>query len=133
MLQHARTIPIIFVWVADPVGSGFVASLARPGGNATGFTPIVGTLGGKWVELLKEVAPRVARITLLFNPAMATFVEGYLNNFKAASASLGLQGFVAPVHDLPELESVGRAIHAAVTTLNTERKIDPLAKQENSA
>jgi putative tryptophan/tyrosine transport system substrate-binding protein len=67
MLQQTRTIPIIFVWVADPVGSGFVASLPRPGGNVTGFTPIEGSLGGKWVELLKEIAPRVARVTLLFN------------------------------------------------------------------
>jgi ABC-type uncharacterized transport system substrate-binding protein len=81
-------------------------NMARPGGNVTGFTPIVGTLGGKWVELLKEVAPRVARVILVFNPAMATFVEGYLSNFKAAAASLGVEGFVAPIHDLPELESV---------------------------
>lgn len=64
MLQHTRSIPIIFVLAGDPVGNGFVASLARPGGNATGFTPIEGSLGGKWVELLKEIAPRVARVTL---------------------------------------------------------------------
>jgi putative ABC transport system substrate-binding protein len=102
MLQQTRTIPIIFVWVADPVGSGFVASLPRPGGNVTGFTPIEGSLGGKWVELLKEIAPRVARVTLLFNPAMATFVEGYLNPFKAAAA----EAILAPVHDMSELESV---------------------------
>ena len=106
MLQQTRTIPIIFVWVADPVGSGFVASLPRPGGNVTGFTPIEGSLGGKWVELLKEIAPRVARVTLLFNPAMATFVEGYLNPFKAAAASLGEEAILAPVHDMSELESV---------------------------
>jgi putative ABC transport system substrate-binding protein len=62
MLQQTRTIPIIFVLVADPIGSGFVASLPRPGGNVTGFTPIVGSLGGKWVELLKEIAPRIARV-----------------------------------------------------------------------
>jgi putative ABC transport system substrate-binding protein len=104
MLQQTRTIPIIFVWVADPVGSGFVASLPRPGGNATGFTPIEGSLGGKWVELLKEIAPRVARVTLLFNPAMATFVEGYLNPFKAAAASLGVEASVAPIHDMREVE-----------------------------
>ena len=61
MLQQTRIIPIIFVLVADPVGSGYVASLPRPGGNVTGFTPIVGSLGGKWVELLKEIAPRLAR------------------------------------------------------------------------
>src|SRR5215472_9855297 len=89
MLQQTRTIPIIFVLVADPVSSGFVANLSRPGGNVTGFTPIVGTLGGKWVELLKEIAPRVARVALLFNPPTATFIDGYLNPFKAAAASLG--------------------------------------------
>ena len=68
MLEQTRTIPVVFVLVADPVGSGYVASLPRPGSNATGFTPIVSSLGGKWVELLKEIAPPVARVTLLFNP-----------------------------------------------------------------
>jgi putative ABC transport system substrate-binding protein len=56
MLQHTRTIPIVFLLVADPVGNGYVASLSRPGGNATGFTPIQASLGGKWAELLKEMA-----------------------------------------------------------------------------
>jgi putative tryptophan/tyrosine transport system substrate-binding protein len=79
LLQQTRTIPIIFVWVSDPVGSGFVASLARPGGNATGFTPLVGSLGGKWVELLKEIAPHVVRAVALFNPTMASYAEYYLN------------------------------------------------------
>jgi putative ABC transport system substrate-binding protein len=106
MLQQTSSIPVIFVIVADPVGSGFVASLPRPGGNATGFTPIVSSLGGKWVELLKEIAPRVARVTLLFNPPTATFVEGYLNPFKAAAAALGAEAIVAPVNDMPALESL---------------------------
>src|ERR1700732_4544204 len=95
MLQQTRTIPIIFVLVADPVGSGFVTSLPRPGSNATGFTPIVGSLGGKWVELLKEIAPQVGRVTLLYNPPTATFAEGYQNPFKAAAASLGVEAIVA--------------------------------------
>ena len=60
MLQQTRTIPIIFAMVADPVGSGFVASFSRPGGNVTGFSHIEGSLAGKWLELLKEIAPRVA-------------------------------------------------------------------------
>jgi putative ABC transport system substrate-binding protein len=106
MLQQTRTIPIVFVIVADPVGSGFVASLPRPGGNATGFTPIVRSLGGKWVELLKEIAPRLARVALLFNPPTATFIEGYVPPFKAAAAAIGAEAVIAPVNDLPGLESL---------------------------
>ncbi len=106
MVQATRTIPVIFVLVADPVGSGFVASLPRPGGNVTGFTPIVGSLGGKWAELLKEIAPRIARVALLFNPSAATFVESYVNPFKATAASLGMEAIVAPVKDMRELESL---------------------------
>ena len=81
-MQATRTIPVIFVLVADPVGSGYVASLPRPGGNVTGFTPIVASLGGKWTELLKEIAPRIARVTLVFNPSSALFIESYLNPSK---------------------------------------------------
>jgi ABC-type uncharacterized transport system substrate-binding protein len=106
LLEQTRTIPIIFVWVSDPVGSGFVASLARPGGNATGFTPIVGSLGGKWVEMLKEIAPHVVRAVALFNPTMAPYAEYYLNPFKAAAASSAVAAIVAPVNNLSELESV---------------------------
>src|SRR5262245_13346742 len=62
LLQQTRTIPIVFALVSDPVGSGFVASFARPGGNVTGFTTMEPTMAGKWLELLKEVAPRVARV-----------------------------------------------------------------------
>src|SRR6266478_2879545 len=106
MVQQTRTIPIIFVMVSDPVGSGFVASLPRPGGNVSGFTAIEGSLGGKWVELLKKIAPRVARVSLLFNPIMAPYAGYYLQPFKVAAASLGVEPIVAPVHDSSELESV---------------------------
>ena len=106
MLQATRTIPIVFVIVADPVGSGFVESLPRPGGNATGFTPLVRSLGGKWVELLKEMAPRLARVALLFNPPTATFIDGYLDPFKAAAASVGAEAIIAPVNDMPGPESL---------------------------
>jgi ABC-type uncharacterized transport system substrate-binding protein len=105
MLEQTHTIPVVFVLVADPVGSGYVASLPRPGGNATGFTPIVSSLGGKWVELLKEIAPRLARVTLLFNPPTATFIQAYLSPFKAAAASVGMEAIVAPVNGVPELQS----------------------------
>jgi putative ABC transport system substrate-binding protein len=106
LLQQTRTIPIVFAMVADPVGSGFVASFSQPGGNVTGFVTLEGSVGGKWLELLKEIAPRVARVAMLFNPATATFVEYYLNPFKAAAASFGVEAIAAPVHDTSELESV---------------------------
>jgi putative ABC transport system substrate-binding protein len=106
MLQQTRTIPVIFVIVADPVGSGFVQNLARPGGNATGFTVMEPTIAGKWVELLKEIAPRVNRAALLFNPATTPYADIYLNPFKAAAASFALEAIAAPVHDVSELESV---------------------------
>ena len=106
LLQQTRTIPIVFATVADPVGSGFVASLSRPGGNVTGFPLSEGSLGGKWLELLKEIAPRVARVALLFNPATAPYAESYLNPFKTAAASFAVEAIAAPVHDRSELESV---------------------------
>jgi putative ABC transport system substrate-binding protein len=67
LLQQTRTIPIVFTTVADPVGSGFVASFARPGGNATGFAVYEASLGGKWLELLKETVPNVSRVVVIFN------------------------------------------------------------------
>jgi putative tryptophan/tyrosine transport system substrate-binding protein len=105
LLQQTRTIPVVFAVVSDPVGSGFVASFPRPGGNVTGFTNIEPTAIGKWLELLKEVAPRVARVALLFNPATAPFAEYYLSPFKAAAASLALDAIAARVRDTSELKS----------------------------
>jgi putative ABC transport system substrate-binding protein len=106
LLQQTRTIPIIFANVSDPVGSGFVAGLPRPGGNVTGFIDIEGSMAGKWLELLKEVAPRVTRVAFLFNPATAPFAEYYLNPLKTAAASFAVEAIAAPVRDVPELESV---------------------------
>jgi ABC-type uncharacterized transport system substrate-binding protein len=104
--QETRTIPIVFVQVVDPIASGFVASFSRPGGNVTGFTTVEPTMGGKWLDVLKEIAPRVARVAVLFNPATAPYSEPYLNSFKAAAASLGVEPIVAPVLDASTLESV---------------------------
>ena len=106
LLQQTRTIPIIFATVSDPVGSGFVASLARPGGNATGFATVEGSLGGKWLELLKEIAPRVNRAAFLFNPATTPYRDIYLNSFRVAAASFAVDATAAPVRDTSELESV---------------------------
>ena len=88
LLQQTRTVPIVFVNVVDPVGSGLVASLPRPGGNVTGFTVMKSTMVGKWLELLKEIAPRVAQVAFLFNPATAPYAEYYLTPFKAAACVL---------------------------------------------
>jgi putative ABC transport system substrate-binding protein len=116
LLHQTRTIPIIFANVADPIGSGFVASVPRPGGNVTGFTSIEPTMAGKWLELLKEIAPRVARVAMLFNPASATYAEYYLTPFKAAAASFGVEAITAPAHDMSEFESV---VAAQAQTSNT--------------
>ena len=107
LLQQTRTIPIVFALVADPIGSGFVANFARPGGNVTGFIfTTEPTMAGKWVELLKEIAPRVARIAMPFNPATATYADYWLDPFKAAAASLAVEAVPAPVRDSSELQSV---------------------------
>jgi putative ABC transport system substrate-binding protein len=116
LLHQTHTVPIIFAAVADPVGSGFVASLSRPGGNVTGFTAMEGSVAGKWLELLKEIAPRVARVVFLFNPATATYAEYYLTPFKAAAASFGVEAIAAPAHDMAEFESV---VAAQAHTPNT--------------
>jgi putative ABC transport system substrate-binding protein len=106
MLQQTRSIPVIFVIVADPVGSRFVQSLSRPGGNATGFTIMEPTIAGRWVQLLKEIAPHVTRAALLFNPATAPYAEIYIKPFKGAASSFSLEAISTPVHDEAELESV---------------------------
>jgi putative tryptophan/tyrosine transport system substrate-binding protein len=105
LLQQTRTIPIVFAQVADPVGSGFVASFPRPGGNVTGFIVMDGLMAGKWLELLKEIAPRVSRVALLFNPATAPFAEIFVKPFKAAAESFAVEAMAAPVHDTSELEA----------------------------
>jgi len=106
LLQQTRTIPIVFVLVADPVGSGFVASFPRPGGNATGFTNIEPTMPSKWLELFKEIAPRIARVAALFNPATARYAEYYLGPLKAAAASFAVEASAAPVQDISEIEPI---------------------------
>jgi ABC-type uncharacterized transport system substrate-binding protein len=85
--------------VRNSEDSGLVASFPHPGGNVTGFMVMEPTMAGKWLELLKEIAPRVARVALLFNPATATYAEYYPKPFKAASASLAVEAIALPVRD----------------------------------
>jgi putative ABC transport system substrate-binding protein len=106
LLQQTRSVPIVFATVADPVGSGFVASFARPGGNATGFAVYEASLGGEWLELLKETVPSVSRVVVIFNPATAPFAENFLKSLNNAAPSFGVEARVAHVSDVSELETV---------------------------
>jgi len=103
LLQATRAVPIVFVQVADPVGAGFVESLARPGGNATGFTPFEYAIGGKWLELLREIAPGVKRAAVIRNLAVAAG-PGQFGAIQASAPSLGLE--VSPINarDSSEIE-----------------------------
>jgi putative ABC transport system substrate-binding protein len=103
---ETRTIPIVFVYVADPIASGFATSLAHPGGNITGFSELDPALGGKWVELLKEVAPRTVRAALLFNPATVAPLQSYMPSIQAAASSFAIQASAAPVHASDEIEGI---------------------------
>jgi putative tryptophan/tyrosine transport system substrate-binding protein len=106
LVRETQTIPIIFVNIADPIGSGFVASLARPGGNLTGFMTDNSALGGKWVELLKEIAPRTVRIALMFNPTTAVPLKFYMPSVQAAASIAGVAVNETPVHAKDEIEGV---------------------------
>jgi putative ABC transport system substrate-binding protein len=111
--QATRTIPIVFSVVNDPVGQGFVANLARPGGNITGFTFIDFPMIGKWLEMLKEIAPNVRRITLMFNPETAPYYPVFLREFGANAIPLAVTLSATPVRD-------GEEIETAVTTFARE-------------
>ena len=103
LLQATRTVPIVFAIVVDPVGAGFVASLARPGGNATGFTLFEYGMSGKWLELLKQIAPGVTRAAVLRDPAIASGI-GQFGAVQAVAPSLRLELSPVDVRDAPEIE-----------------------------
>jgi putative ABC transport system substrate-binding protein len=111
--RETRSIPIIFVTVGDPIGGGFIESLARPGGNATGFTNFEPTIGGKWLELLTEIAPGITRALVILHketPANANFLRAA----EAAAPALNVAVTAAGVHDAAEIE-------AAVNAFGPER------------
>ena len=103
LLQATRMIPIVFVTVADPVGAGFVASLAEPGGNATGFMIFEYGMSGKWLEVLKEIAPRVTRVAVLRDPAVASGI-GQFGAIQAVAPSLGMELTAVDLRDAGEIE-----------------------------
>jgi putative ABC transport system substrate-binding protein len=104
LLQTTRTVPIVFVNVVDPVGAGYVARLARPGGNATGFSAFEYSLSGKWLELLKEIAPNLTRIAILRDPAIAAGIGQFAVIQAMASPSLGVELSPIDVRDGGEIE-----------------------------
>jgi putative tryptophan/tyrosine transport system substrate-binding protein len=103
--QSTRTVPIVFAAVSEPVGQGFVASLARPGGNITGFTNLEPTVAAKWLELLKEIAPKITRVTVVFNLDTSAFAMLFFRAAEAASQKMGVQIILAPVHDDAGIEA----------------------------
>jgi putative tryptophan/tyrosine transport system substrate-binding protein len=114
LLQATRTVPIVFAVVIDPVGAGFVASLAKPGGNATGFTIFEYGMSGKWLELLKEIAPRLTRAAVLRDPGIASGI-GQFGAVQAVAPSLGVELSPIDVRDAFEIE---RAVTAFVGSGN---------------
>ena len=109
--RETSSIPIVFAAVADPVGSGFVASLPRPGGNITGFSSLETSMASKWLELLTEIAPGIKRTVMMFNPDTAPYIKSYvLPSFEAAARSLKVASIVAPVHSDAEIEAVITAL-----------------------
>jgi putative tryptophan/tyrosine transport system substrate-binding protein len=105
MKQATQTIPVVFVLVSDPVGSGLVANLARPGGNITGFQNFETAIGGKWLELLKEAAPGVRRVGALYNQSIVANVE-FLRTAQHESSSVGVTVMPAELHDTAGIEHV---------------------------
>ena len=116
--RATRTIPVVFMSVSDPVGLAFVASLAHPGGNITGFANFEPAMAGKWLELLKETDPRIVRVVLLHTPRIAPIGASILRLLEAAAQHFGVSVTSAPVQDSADIE---RAIPAAAAEGNKRR------------
>jgi putative tryptophan/tyrosine transport system substrate-binding protein len=137
--QATRGIPIVFVLVGDPVGDGFIASLAHPGGNMTGFIAIEPPIAGKQLELPKEIAPGVRRVAFLFNPVVGRYIFQWLRVAEASAPSLGMEIIAVPVHNAAEIESVittwgreasgGLNVAPDITTIVNRHLIAALAVQ----
>jgi putative tryptophan/tyrosine transport system substrate-binding protein len=123
-LQEAsRTIPIVFTYVIDPVGAGFVASFSRPGGNLTGFVVYEAEVVGKWMEMLKEIAPQTARVALLGNPKTAPYYDYLLNAAMTAAPSLGVKP--VPSHITNDAADIERAIAVVASVPDTDIVVIP--------
>jgi putative tryptophan/tyrosine transport system substrate-binding protein len=101
-----RMIPIVFTVVSDPIGSKFVASMANPGGNITGCMYIEGSVSGKWLELMRQIMPQLARVGMLYNPEAAPYARYFLEAFHSAASILSIEAIDAPFHSAADLEPV---------------------------
>ena len=112
--QQTRTIPIVFIGIADAVGQGFVGSLVRPDGNLTGLTMYEASVTGKWLEMLKEIEPQIARVAFVINPETAPYYDFYLRGAKVAAPSLAIEPVLTPVkNDVADIErAIGVFAHA---------------------
>jgi len=108
--RATRSIPIVFALVTDPIGGGFVASLARPGGNVTGFMSVEPPVAGKWVQLLKEITPGMRHAAFLFNPEAAPYAGEYFRFAETVAASIAVELIAAPVHDAMEIDGAFAAL-----------------------
>jgi len=111
--EATRTVPIVFIGIGEPVKRGLIESLAHPGGNTTGFTNLEPTIGAKWLELLKEIAPGVTRVAVMFNPEVTPVGVDFFRSAEAAAPKMAVEAVLAPVHDRAEIE-------AALTMLGGE-------------
>src|SRR5262249_20367530 len=112
LLKQTHTIPIVFLTVTDPLGQGLVSSLSHPSGNITGFSVFEISLGTKWVETLKQIAPGIRRVTAIFNPDTAPYYGLYLESIDAGVTSLEVESVAAPVHSEADIANVIRKIGA---------------------
>jgi putative tryptophan/tyrosine transport system substrate-binding protein len=110
VMRETRTIPIVFTQVADPVAQGLVESLVRPGGSITGFTVFEPEIGGKWVQVLKEIAPATARAAVIFNPDTAPYYKLNMSSIEAAASSFAMKAFEARVHNRGDIEAAISAL-----------------------
>ena len=114
--QVTTSIPIVFAVVNDPVGQGLISSLARPGGNITGFTFVEFTMVGKWLEMLKEMSPDIVRAFLIFNPQTSPYYDVYLRSFETLQRSASVEVTAAPIRDAAEIEaSIAKLDHYGTT------------------
>ena len=104
LVEETKTIPIVFASIVDPLGRGFISDMARPGGNVTGILNYEFSMGGKWLETLKQIAPAVRRVALLFNPDMAPYAPSFVRQVELTAPSFAVEWIVAAVHNDAELE-----------------------------